>query len=71
MSTNPEDEEIASSDIQLAIDNAEIRKNLFDNMETSSMAADPGKLGNQVDSYTWNCGFVDFLSTFPGSTEII
>ena len=70
MSINPEDQDIASADIQLAIENTDIRKNLFDNMDTSSKAADPGKLGNQVDWYTWSCGFVNYLSTIPGSTGI-
>jgi hypothetical protein len=71
MSINTEDQDIASADIQLAIENTDIHKNLFDNMEdTSSKAADPGKLGNQVDWYTWSCGFVNYLSTIPGSTGI-
>jgi hypothetical protein len=36
MSINPEEQDIASADIQLAIENTDIRKNLFDNMDTSS-----------------------------------
>jgi hypothetical protein len=56
MSINPEDQDISSADIQLAIENTDIHKNLFDNMETSSKLADPGKLGNQVDWCTWSCG---------------
>jgi hypothetical protein len=39
-------------------------------METSSKAADPGKLGNSIDWYTWSHGFVNYLSTIPGSTGI-
>jgi hypothetical protein len=39
-------------------------------MDTSSKAADPGKLGNQVDWYTWSHGFVNYLNTIPGSTVI-
>jgi hypothetical protein len=70
MSINPEDQDIASADIQHVIENTDIRKNLFDDMDTSSKAADPGKLGSQVDWYTWSCGFVNYLSTIPGSTEI-
>jgi hypothetical protein len=70
MSINPEDQDIASADTQLAIENTDIHKNLFDNMDTSSKAADPGKLGNQVDWYTWSHGFVNYLSTIPGSTGI-
>jgi hypothetical protein len=63
MGINPEDQDIASADIQLPIENTDIRKNLFNNMDTSSKAADPGKLGNQVDWYTWSHGFVNYLST--------
>lgn len=70
MSLKVEDQDLTSADIQLAIDNTDIRKNLFDNMETSSKAADPGKLGNQVDWSTWSHGFVNYLSTIPGSTGI-
>jgi hypothetical protein len=70
MSINPEDQDVASADIQLAIENTDIRKNLFDNMDISSKAADQGKLGNQVDWYTWSCSFVNYLSTIPGSTGI-
>jgi hypothetical protein len=40
-------------------------------MDTSSKVADPGKLGNQVDWYTWSCGFVSYLFTIPGSTGIL
>jgi hypothetical protein len=39
-------------------------------METSSKAADPGKLGNEIDWYTWCCGFVNYLSIIPGSRGI-
>jgi hypothetical protein len=41
-SINAEPQDIASADIQLAIENTDICKNLFDNIETSSKAADPG-----------------------------
>jgi hypothetical protein len=68
MSINPKDQDIASGDFQLAIKNTDISKTLFDNMETSNKAADPGKLGNQVDWYTWSCGCDNYLSTIPGST---
>ena len=36
------------------MDTADIRKNLFDNTEASSKAADPGKLYNSIDWYTWS-----------------
>ena len=49
MSKDPESQVLTSDDIQLAMDNTDIRKNLSDNMETSSKAADPGKLGNSID----------------------
>ena len=70
MSKDPESQVLTSDDIQLAMDNTDIRKNLSDNMETSSKAADPGKLGNSIDWYTWSRGFVNYLSTIPGSTGI-
>jgi hypothetical protein len=70
MSINPEDKDITSADIQLEFGNIDIRKNLFDNMEPSSKAADLGKLGNQGDWYTWSCGFVNYLNTITGSTGI-
>ena len=70
MSMHPKEQTLTSAAIQLAIDNADILKSLSDNMETSSKAEDPGKLGNQVDWYTWSCGFVNYLSTIAESTGI-
>ena len=70
MSKDPESQVLTSDDIQLAMNNTDIRKSLSDNMETSSKAADPGKLGNSIDWYTWSGGFVNYLSTIPGSTGI-
>ena len=70
MSKDPESQVLTSDDIQLAMNNTDIRKSLSDNMETSSKAADPGKLGNSIDWYTWSRGFVNYVSTIPGSTGI-
>jgi hypothetical protein len=44
MNINPEDQDIASADIQLAIEKTDIRKIWFDNMETSSKAAAIGNI---------------------------
>jgi hypothetical protein len=70
MSKDPESQILTSDDIQLAMDNTNIRKNLSDNMETSSKAADLGKLGNSIEWYTLSHGFVNYLSTIPGSADI-
>jgi hypothetical protein len=63
MSKDPESQVLTSDDIQLALDNTDIRKNLSENMETSSKAANSGELGNSIDWYTWSRGFVNYLST--------
>jgi hypothetical protein len=52
MSKDPQSQVLNSDDIQLAMVNTDISKNLSDNMETSSKAVDPGKLGNSIDWYT-------------------
>ena len=70
MSKDPESQVLTSDDIQLAMDNTDIRKNLSDNMETLSKAGESGKLGNSIDWYTWSCGFVNYLNTVPGSAGI-
>ena len=66
----PVEQMLTRVDLAFAAANAEIRKNLSDNMETASKAADPGKLRTNTDWYTWSQGFVNYLSTIPGCTGI-
>lgn len=70
MSLDPEEQILTIEAIGRAIANSEIRKNLADNMDTASKAADPGKLKNNTDWYTWSQGFTNYLSTIPGTSGI-
>ena len=70
MSLDPTDQMLNPMQLALASANADIRKNLSDNMETASKAADPGKLKTNTDWYTWSQGFTNYLSTIPGCTGI-
>jgi hypothetical protein len=58
------------ADIVMALVNAATRKNMADNQETASKAADPGKLTINTDFYTWISGFTNYLGTIPGMTGI-
>lgn len=70
MSRDPSEQILTPMELALAAANNDIRKNLADNMETASKAADPGKLRNTTDWYTWSQGFINYLSTIPGCTGI-
>ena len=70
MSKDPLQQALNPIDLAIAMANSDIRKNLSDNMETASKAADPGKLRTNTDWYTWSQGFVNYLSTIPGCTGI-
>lgn len=70
MSKNPSLQRLTPLELALAVANNDIRKNLSDNMETASKAADPGKLRTNTDWYTWSQGFINYLSTIPGCTGI-
>lgn len=70
MSRDPSEQLLTPMELALAAANNDIRKNLADNMETASKAADPGKLRNTTDWYTWSQGFINYLSTIPGCTGI-
>jgi hypothetical protein len=62
--------QFGNNDIAQALSNADIRKNMADNHESASKAADPGKLKKDTDWHTWIQGFNNYLSTFPGVTGI-
>lgn len=70
MSKLPAEQQLDPMHLALAAANNEIRKNLADNMDTASKAADPGKLRTNTDWYTWSQGFINYLSTIPGCTGI-
>jgi hypothetical protein len=70
MSLDPSQQHLTIESIARAAANNEIRKNMADNMDTASKAADPGKLKTNTDWYTWSQGFTNYLSTIPGSTGV-
>jgi hypothetical protein len=69
-SRDPSEQILTPFELATAAANNDIRKNLADNMETASKAADPGKLRTNTDWYTWSQGFTNYLSTIPGCTGI-
>jgi hypothetical protein len=67
----PEEEGPVNLDnLTKALTDADIRKNMSDNQETASKAADPGKLKVNTDYHTWIAGFTNYLGTIPGMTGI-
>ena len=54
MSKDPAQQLLTPVDIAIAAANSDICINLADNMETTSKAADPGKLRTDTDWYAWS-----------------
>ena len=67
---DPATQVVTRETFHTALDNATIRENMADNMDTASKAADPGKLKANTDWYIWSQGFTNYLSTIPGCTGI-
>jgi hypothetical protein len=69
--TTPEEEGLINVNVlSKALVDADIRKNMAENQDTSSKAADPGKHKINTDYYTWIAGFTNYLGTIPGMTGI-
>ena len=58
------------NELHVADDRAKVRAALADKTDTLSHEASPGKLDNECKWTEWEQGFVNLLSTIPGSNGV-